>query len=298
MRYPLILARFFGEPLALLPEKIAILRSFLLARDRGEEASEEEVRAAVQQRRPSAVQMVGRCAVIPVMGLLAQRVSLLEEASGGVGCDQLGAALDDAVNDPSCKTVCMVFDSPGGSVFGISELAAKMRASRDRKKIVGVADSMAASAAYWLLAQCTEAYCSPGGQVGSVGVYSAHEDWSKADEEAGVRTTLVSAGKYKTEGNPYGPLDEEARAEMQAKVNAYYSAFVADIAKGRGVTTARVEADYGQGRMSLAGQAKAAGMVDGVATVEQVLKRLGAYDGPKGAAAQAIARAVEIEQRG
>ena len=41
-------------------------------------------------------------------------------------------------------------DSPGGSVYGIAELADEIRAARGRKPIVAVANSVAASAAYWI----------------------------------------------------------------------------------------------------------------------------------------------------
>jgi ClpP class serine protease len=51
---------------------------------------------------------------------------------------------------------------------------------------------------------------TPGGEVGSIGVWMAHEDWSKNIEELGVKVTLISAGKYKTEGNPYEALPADA----------------------------------------------------------------------------------------
>lgn len=35
---------------------------------------------------------------------------------------------------------------------------------------------------------------------------TAHQDVSKALRTAGVETTLISAGKHKTEGNPFEPL--------------------------------------------------------------------------------------------
>lgn len=41
----------------------------------------------------------------------------------------------------------------------------------------------------------------------------------------GVTPTPISAGKYKVEGNPYAPLDAEAQAFMQSRVDDYYLAF-------------------------------------------------------------------------
>jgi len=56
-------------------------------------------------------------------------------------------------------------------------------AGRAQKKIVAVANGMAASAAYWLACCATELVVTPSGQVGSIGVFAAHEDMSKALEQ-------------------------------------------------------------------------------------------------------------------
>jgi len=55
---------------------------------------------------------------------------------------------------------------------------------------------------------------TPSGEVGSVGVYTMHVDYSEAYKMAGLEATLISAGRYKTEGNPFEPLGDEAAAEM------------------------------------------------------------------------------------
>ena len=148
--------------------------------------------------------------------------------------------------------IVLLVDSPGGSVYGIAELANKINALKGEKKIIGMADSVAASAAYWLASQCSELVCCPGGQVGSIGVLAAHEDQSGAAEQAGVKTTLVTSSKYKGEGNPFGPMDDDARAEIQSKVDAYHAMFVAAVARGRGVSEGVVNKTFGQGRMSMA----------------------------------------------
>jgi ClpP class serine protease len=74
------------------------------------------------------------------------------------------------------------------------------------------------------------------GGVGSVGVYAAHVDMSALLEKAGVKVTFISAGKGKVDGNPYEPLSESARKQMQAEVDRLYGAFVATVATGRGMT--------------------------------------------------------------
>jgi signal peptide peptidase SppA len=200
------------------------------------------------------------------------------------------------MKDPECKAVVMAFDSPGGSVFGLTELCARIRSARDQKRIVGLVDSLAASAAYWMCSQCSEVVITPGGQCGSIGCYTCHMDQSKAEEMEGVKTTMVSAGKYKVEGNPYGPLDEDARAELQSKVDHYYGLFTSDVAKGRGLDASVVRGPrFGQGRMLTAQQAVDGGAADRIGTLADVLKRLGVDSGKKTSAAAAAARVRALE---
>ena len=76
----------------------------------------------------------------------------------------------------------------------------------------------------------------PSGQVGSIGVFALHADMSGMLEQAGIKVTLVKAGKYKAEGLPYFPLGDEATAHMQAQAEGYLADFVADVALGRHVS--------------------------------------------------------------
>lgn len=216
----------------------------------------------------------GSIAVVRVFGTIVQRASQLGPCEGGTGTEDIGAALNAALSDETVSQILMQFDTPGGSVFGVSELGDMIRSARAQKPIVGVADSMAASAGYWLLSQCSEAYCTPGGMVGSIGVYGAHQDISKAMDEAGFKVTLVSAGKFKTEGNPYQPLDEDARAEMQKSIDGYYSMFTSAVAKGRGVPVEQVRSGMGEGRCLSANDALKASMIDGVMTLGEVVNKM------------------------
>jgi signal peptide peptidase SppA len=301
-----IMTVFYREPLAILPAKMMEIIAFLNARaayvsrmtdangrsvavdsvkadqyQRERQSREAALLATIQAidhgavRRSDGVVMSGRVAVLPVFGILAQRVGMMERSSGGISTEEIGATLDGLVSDKQIKAVAMVYDSPGGSVAGVKELGDKIRAARDQKKIVGIADPMAASAAYWLLSQSSTAWVSETGQVGSIGVITGHEDISKMEESLGVKTTLIASSPYKAEASPYGPLSDEARAELQSKVNAYHQMFVESVAKGRGVKAGVVEKTFGGGRMLMAEQAKSAGMVDRIGSLSDAVRRLG-----------------------
>ncbi len=296
MKYEHISAAFQASPWAILPAKLEEMRAFLRLKVRGGDVDPEEIQALTAGRRPDGVTMAGRVALVPVFGVISQRVGMIERASGGISTEELGSTLDGLVSDKAVKAVCLVFDSPGGSVFGVEELGRKIAGYRGEKKVVAVADSVAASAAYWLASQCQEFAVTPGGQVGSIGVLIAHEDWSAYNEEKGIKTTIVTSAPYKAEMADTAPLSAEALGELQGKVNHYHGLFTAAVARGRGVSEAKVSKEFGQGRMMTAKDAVAAGMADKVATLEQVLSRLGASSGTSAQQASVRARAVELSE--
>jgi HK97 family phage prohead protease len=295
-RYRKVCSAVASTPWAILPEKLATIHAILEMRANGGQMTEREIRAAMMGAKDNAPQTVNSVAILPVYGTIAQRMDLFMEFSGGTSCQSLSAAFRAALADSSVKAIVLDVDSPGGTVSGVPELAAEIMAARGTKPVIAVANSMAASAAYFIAACADELVVTPSGEVGSIGVYSGHEDMSEMLEKAGVKITLVSAGDFKTEGNPYEPLSDAARADMQSHVDGYYKMFVAAVAAGRKTTIADVLENFGQGRMLMAKDAVKVGMADRIGTLDEVLASLGAID-PRtdsaASAAGAIAAVVE-----
>jgi signal peptide peptidase SppA len=192
----------------------------------------------------------------------------------------LQATIQAAANDSTIAKILLEFDTPGGSVYGMSELADTIFQARQQKPVIGIANSLSASAGYWAMAQCSEVYCTPSGEVGSIGVYAAHQYIGAALEKEGIVTTLISEGRFKTEGNPFDSLGEEARSAIQMRIAEYYGAFVDAVAHGRGTTAAKVKSGMGQGRVLGAKDALAAGMIDGIQTFAALLDELVAANPP------------------
>lgn len=278
--YPQIIRAISETPWAMLPSAFAALREVVSLRLEGIVLSAEEITERVSAGPGSReVSHQGAIAVLPIYGAIFPRANLMSEFSGGTSLDSFGRALDAAVADPEVSTILLDVNSPGGSVDLMPETVAKLREARKRKPIVAVANTMAASAAYWLASQADEIVVSPSARVGSVGVIAAHDDESAMWESEGIKTTLIHAGKYKTEANPFEPLTDEARATIQTLVDEVYGWFVSDVAKGRGVGRKAVEAGFGQGRLVGAQAAVDAGMADRVGTLEGTIARLGAGRG-------------------
>jgi signal peptide peptidase SppA len=216
-----------------------------------------------------------KVALINVMGTISPRLSLMDEISGGCSAEQVGKAFDAAVADGNVGTIVLNFDTCGGSVFGIEELGNKIFAARGKKRVIGVANHEAASAGYWLLSACEQVVVAPNGWVGSIGVLSIHYSTAGWEEKQGYKTTIIRTPAAKAEGAAGEALTAEAQAFRQKLVDDLYTKFVAAVARNRSVSAAAVKAGYGQGRMLLADEALSAGMVDRIATLEQVLGDLG-----------------------
>jgi signal peptide peptidase SppA len=229
--------------------------------------------ATVVTRAPAAPSVGNGVMVLPLHGVLAPRMNLMSDISGGATFEEATNLLRSGVADRSVGTIVLDIDSPGGSVAGATEFAAEVLRAREVKHVIAHAHYEMASAAYWVGACAEEIVASPSAMVGSIGVYSIHEDLSQALEQLGVKLTYISAGKYKVDGNDTEPLSDTARARLQAVVDEAYGRFVTDVATGRRTTTDAIKNGYGQGSVVTASEAKALGMVDRIDTLDSTIAR-------------------------
>src|SRR6266496_532991 len=89
-------------------------------------------------------------AILPVEGIIEQRMSMFESLSGAVSTERISAMLANALGNPQAHSIVLAIDSPGGQVSGVQLLAREIFDARSKKPIVAVTDSMMASAAYWI----------------------------------------------------------------------------------------------------------------------------------------------------
>lgn len=250
--------------------------------------AEHGPRAAPYRKEPAQVEPVEESrdtiAVLNLMGPILPRSSGIDDISGPTvaSVERFMKAFDDAASNENVTAIVLNVDSPGGSVDLVPELAAKIRAARKPgRPIIAVANTLAASAAYWIASAADELVVTPSGEVGSIGVYMLHQDVSRALDDMGVVMTFISEGPRKTEGNQFEPLGEEAKAALQETCAYYYDLFVKDVARNRGVAASVVRADpesaeahFGGGRCYPAQTAVRLGMADRVDSLEGVLSSL------------------------
>jgi signal peptide peptidase SppA len=269
-----------GVPPLLLSGSPWAIRKDLLARvveaARFPEAASFAVNAAARRTTTESDQPVGKVAVIPLTGIITPQGSFFDFLFGGAPGGLVGfrAAFDEALHSPEVEAIVIDVDSPGGLIDLVPETAQHIRDARGSKPIVAIADTLMASAAYWIGAQADELVITPSGYAGSIGVYRMHIDESALNEKIGIDVTYIHAGRYKVDGNPDEPLSDDARADWQQNVDDAYAAFVDDVAAGRGTTAENVISTNGEGRVLHARRALEAGLVDRVETYEATVSRL------------------------
>lgn len=223
--------------------------------------------ATVKSTRPSG----DKVAVLPLMGVLESRQSLIGYLTGGTDLAAFADEFRAALADPSVSAIVLLIDSPGGTVAGTIETADLIFNSRGKKPIVAIADTMAASAAYWIGSAADKLLATPSAEVGSIGALSVHFDESGALEKAGIKPTIIRSPALKAEFSGLEPLSAEALAYEQDQINRIHMKFVAAVARNRGVSPAAALTGFGGGRMVDADQALRSGMIDSIATLPQAI---------------------------
>ena len=268
---------------AMHPDALSTILEILGERNAGYKPTPEEIRerlgvradVALDLEQPEAQHLSTQAvAVIPVAGAIVPKANLFTETSGTMSVQGFQTEFRAALADPDVSSILLDIHSPGGSVDMIPELGAEILAARGQKPITAVANTLAASAAYWIASAADEIVVSPSAQIGSIGVIATHEDWSARDAKEGIKKTYITAGAHKGEAGRGRPLSDDAEAHIQRSVDSFYEMFVSAVAEGRGVTTEKVTEDFGQGRMVLAADAVSAGMADRVASFDETLARL------------------------
>jgi signal peptide peptidase SppA len=274
--YSRVLRAITERPWNIRRSTLDTMCAIVAARISGVELTKDEIQARLKTEaaaRPTQ-QIIGTVGVIPVFGVLAQKMNMFLDISGGTSYQQLIKQFREFRDDPQVKAIVFEHDSPGGEVFGLVEAAEEIFAARDTKRLIAVVNPLCCSASLFLACACSEIVITPSGEVGCIGTIMCHTDYSKQNEMIGIDPTYIVSSPYKAEGNPDEPLGDDALAYLQSQVDSYGDQFEKFVAKGRNVPVSKVKSDFGQGRVLMARDALKAGLVDRIATMDETIAKL------------------------
>lgn len=271
---------------ALLPEKYHAIRAVLENHEKGHridlgavrheiEHARADVAAAFKLVRPTQVDglnIYDSVAVIPIYGVMAQRMDFFTAISGGASMSRIRAQIFQALEAGEVKAILLDVDSPGGSVDGTVELMEAIYRARGTKPIHAYSSGMMTSAAYWVSSAVDRLMVIDTAKVGSIGVITSHVDYSQYYEKQGVKVTYLTAGKYKKVGNQAEPLSKGDKDYIQARLDYLYSIFVDGVARNRGVTPENVLERMADARIFVGAQSVKAGLVDAIGTIDDAME--------------------------
>jgi len=260
---PHLFAKLYASPLLLHEPARRSFEQHLLAHMGAggtiTEPAAQSGRLDMQRARiDSLYEQAGNIAVIRFHGVVDKMISQFEmDCYGGLDLADVDAALARAQNDPAINTVVLDIHSPGGSVTGTPETAARVATLRETKEVHAYTATLCASAAYYIASQADFIVAAPSALVGSIGVYMAVLDESRALELEGIKVEFIKGGRLKGMGASFKALTDEERDLMQAEVDRIWGDFKA------AVTTLRdIEDEDMQGQVFSGMEAERRGLVD------------------------------------
>ena len=254
MLHARIAARAFNTPLLVEPSKAMAFLSGLGPRllgrpvdlsdhdDASDSAAHLPAKASIlagnladllKQNGNTPYAVVDGIAVIEISGVLIHRGCWIGQSSGQTSYEGIAAQIEAAARDPSVRAVALEIDSFGGEVAGIFDLADQIRALRRNKPVWAFIAEHAFSAGYALASQADRILLPRTGAVGSIVVVVMHADLSDQLDQVGVRITLIHSGQHKVDGNPYEPLPESVRDDIQREIDVLRFLFAETVAAGR-----------------------------------------------------------------
>lgn len=208
---------------------------------------------------------IGPVALVPIEGTLIHKGAFLGTSSGEMSYQGLQTKVQAIRRDPSVRGVAYEVDSFGGEAAGVFDTAQMMAELSKEKPTLAILNDFALSAAY-LLASTARQIVIPGmGAAGSIGVISMHVDHSAKLEKSGSKVTIVSSGKHKSDGHSFGPLPDEVRGKMQARVDNMRDHFAAAVGQFRGARLTKGAALATEADAFTGDDAVKAGLADAVA---------------------------------
>jgi len=210
--------------------------------------------------------------ILSLSGPIFPKANLMTEMSGATSIEQFRSDFRGMLADDNVHSILLDVDSPGGYSEQIPEMAEEIHDARGKKPIYAIANAAANSAAYYIASQADKMFATPSGQLGSIGTYLVHTDATAKEEKEGVKNTVVSAGRFKAVG--IQPLTSEGQQYLQGHVDDINNDFINDVARGRGVQSDVVRRNYGEGGIVTPRQALASGMIDGIATFDEVVQSM------------------------
>lgn len=212
---------------------------------------------------------MGSTAVIPVCGPIMK----FDGACGEAGSMTRANQVNQISQLEEIDTIVFEMDTPGGMVDGTQTFADAIKNS-PKRTIAFVNDGMAASAGYWLMSACDEAYASrKTDSIGSIGVYTTVMDVAAFYQSKGIPVKDVYATQSVEKNKAYRDVfgAEPNEDLLKADLDFIADTFITTVEANRAGKLNFEAGDPFKGALYNAEQAQAIGLIDGIKSLDEIL---------------------------
>jgi signal peptide peptidase SppA len=212
---------------------------------------------------PGKLKVIDSTAVIAISGVLLKTVPGWIRFFGieATGYDEIRSQIDEAVANKSVANIHLQVDSPGGMVAGVISTSDAIFNARQAKPVTATIEDLGASAAYWLVSQADSIDANRNTETGAIGVFAVLLDFSKQDEDKGIKVVVIRSGEHK--GTGIDKVTDNQIAAIQEIIDAKADNFIDSIARGRGRASDEIR-KLATGQLWIAGAALELGLIDSV----------------------------------
>ena len=169
--------------------------------------------------------------------------------------------LDRLGRSSTARAVIVHVDSPGGTTAGSEQLFDSLSRLRDKKPLVVVVDSMAASGGYITALAADHIVAQQTSLVGSIGVLFEYPNFADLLDKIGVKVESVKSSPLKAAPNGFEPTSPEATAALNSIIQDSYAWFKGIVKDRRHLTDDQLAA-VDDGRVFTGHQGIALKLVD------------------------------------
>lgn len=211
--------------------------------------------------------IVDGIAIYRISGPLLTNGSWWTRYLGYSAYDDIRADLTMAANDPDVNEILLYMGTPGGSVFGVTDVSDALTKIGAVKDIYVYSQKNVASGGYWIAANAKALIGSPESEWGSIGVIVTHISYEKQLEDNGMKVTVIKSDELKAVGGPYKDLTDKEVAHIKGQVDQYNDLFQEHVRSKRpGVRLASMK-----GETYIGDEALRMGLIDAVMSYDQTI---------------------------
>ncbi|QDV50846.1 S49 family peptidase [Gimesia fumaroli] len=218
--------------------------------------------------------IIENVAIVPLHGVMVRHSNWMTRWFGATSTEEYAGKIESLAKREGIDHIIQDVRSPGGVVDGLDEAWERIREVRKQVAITSICNELMASAAVYLGSCADEIIVTRNSLSGSIGVILERMDWSKREAEMGIKTNVITSGKFKAAFHPSVPFNSEYESILQNRSDRIYQTFIQVVAENRKTSAEDVIDNMADARIFTGQEAVDVGLADRVGSLKQLVAEL------------------------